>query len=198
MNSFSTMVSFSARRLGTVSSLGVTIISLFLASGSWACEGPSGRSSAAASWDVYEVADDHQVKGLDDMVGEPYFYAVARSPLYPDLEVPLPAYYSAAGEIYDWTTVARYDHKIALLQYSGGAAGTSTTVEFINNVVVDLVSMKALGAANYMVTNQANFCVYSTWDWSDTGVRVEDEGISATIEFTFDLGTSKPTRFLDD
>lgn len=187
-----------ATRREVALSLTVAAILGFSASAAWSCAGPSGQTQAAASWSVEEVDPDYNVAGLDGMVGETYFYEVARSPLYPGLEVPLVAYSIAGGQIYDWVTLARYDHKIGLSQYSAGAAGTSTTVEFINNVVVDLHNNSALGAANVMVTNQADFCEYSTWEWSDGGVRVEDEGNSTVVEFTFDFGATQPKRYLDD
>lgn len=165
---------------------------------SWACQGFGSPTEAAASWNVTEVGPAYDIRGLDELVGETYFYEVATSPLFPGLEIPLPAYSGAGGDIYDWVTLERYDHKIGLLQYSAGAAGTSVTVEYINNVLVDLENGQALGAANVIVTNGADYCFLSKWTWSDSGVQVEDEGISATLDFVFDFDQGKPKRFLDD
>lgn len=165
---------------------------------SWACQGFGSPTPAAASWSVTPVGHDYEVRGLNDMIGETYFYEIATSPHFPGLEVPLPAYSGSGGDIYDWVTLERYDHKIGLLQYSGGAAGTSVTVEFINNVLVDLANGQALGAANVIVTNGFDYCQVSEWTWSDDGVEVEDEGISTTLEFVFDLDQNTGQRFLDD
>lgn len=175
------------------------VVALIVAWGSpsWACQAPDGRTKAAETWQVVEVGPDYETPGLDDMVGETYFYAIARSPAFPGLEVPLPAYSWAAGQVFDWVTLERYDHKIGLLQYSGGSAGTSVSVVFINNVVVDLVHKKALGAANVLTTDFSDLCRESEWIWSDTGLQVHDEVLSDRLEFNFDFG-SGPKRFLDD
>lgn len=169
---------------------------VILATTSWACPAPVGPADAANAWEVVELDPDNN-HSVDGMVGETYYWQVARSAAYPGLTVPLPMYGIAGGEILDWVTLARYNHKIGLLQYSAGSAGTSVAVEFVNSVVVDLANQKALGAANVLVTNYGDVCNTSKWTWSDTGLRVLDEGISDLIEFTFDFGAG-PKRYLDD